>query len=89
MLVLILPMRNGNYYCKKTVKMLLFVLILPMRNGNQVLLYMHLVQFFCSYPTYEEWKPCKISSNSLFSLLVLILPMRNGNPNSIACGMGG
>ena len=55
-IVLILPMRNGNILYMYLEILQLFVLILPMRNGNNTtLLYMHLEQPR-SYPTYEEWK---------------------------------
>ena len=56
-LVLILPMRNGNW-----VKMILkglrsgIVLILPMRNGNPIFPTSRLKRLISSYPTYEEWK---------------------------------
>ena len=58
-LVLILPMRNGNqhliFLCH--IVPLCIVLILPMRNGNYSFLKeMGATSNFGSYPTYEEWK---------------------------------
>jgi len=55
-LVLILPMRNGNAQCSFDIAIISFVLILPMRNGNQSSKLPLLQRFYCSYPTYEEWK---------------------------------
>ena len=56
-LVLILPMRNGNHLQIISFPILYVqVLILPMRNGNTIAQ----VRFRgrqSSYPTYEEWKP--------------------------------
>jgi len=54
------------------------VLILPMRNGNHSYQLDLKLSFYCSYPTYEEWKLLFFKSIFLFSF-VLILPMRNGN----------
>ena len=60
------------------------VLILPMRNGNAVDdAKIANLNAASSYPTYEEWKPCKrcyIRKDS--GKRVLILPMRNGNSNT-------
>ena len=55
-LVLILPMRNGNKSssvgsCRQNI-----VLILPMRNGNGIPASSTGDNVQCSYPTYEEWK---------------------------------
>ena len=79
-LVLILPMRNGNFGAGKrlftTGKL---VLILPMRNGNCVNSASIAMFSGCSYPTYEEWK--LLNPPFIYQLVfsVLILPMRNGN----------
>jgi len=54
--VLILPMRNGNFYKFYSTRIRSLVLILPMRNGNYFLRYLRLVHQVSSYPTYEEWK---------------------------------
>ena len=77
-LVLILPMRNGNYTSVNPYGVTLYVLILPMRNGNFNNSSISCNFFSSSYPTYEEWKLRKSISCSKKEL-VLILPMRNGN----------
>ena len=77
-IVLILPMRNGNYIKEVDAASFSVVLILPMRNGNEYLLLSNSCILFCSYPTYEEWKLFLIRLKK-DGKLVLILPMRNGN----------
>ena len=39
----------------------------------------HKMCWFCSYPTYEEWKHCLSAKFNIAAVFVLILPMRNGN----------
>jgi len=74
-------MRNGNVYETLPSLTLKKVLTVPMRNGN-LLLFSLLYHFlFCSYRTYEEWKP-SVSLVSNVITLVLTVPMRNGNPNN-------
>ena len=60
------------------LRLLLFclklVLILPMRNGNLLFLKFLILQIFCSYPTYEEWKPFfHLLFNLFFSLFLSYL----------------
>ena len=55
------------------------VLTVPMRNGNFCLCIGTQKAFFCSYRTYEEWKPrFRIFIHPALNL-VLTVPMRNGN----------
>ena len=78
-IVLILPMRNGNLEKLNIHQHYFHVLILPMRNGNSHLsAYWHW-QTSRSYPTYEEWKPWFGKCSRSGGFCVLILPMRNGN----------
>ena len=84
LVVLILPMRNGNYRCihlyKKLIKTI--VLILPMRNGNllkpsesQEIRNVLILPMRNGNRSYEE--------NNYEKIVVLILPMRNGNKKYI------
>ena len=50
-----------------------------MRNGNKSNPFSLNILFNSSYPTYEEWKHCKIKASNVKLFAVLILPMRNGN----------
>ena len=53
-------MRNGNSNKKpKAISASDYVLILPMRNGNPNSKVRSNLDISGSYPTYEEWKPCK------------------------------
>ena len=62
LLVLILPMRNGNPFSDGNSKPpILPVLILPMRNGNTLLSLCKNQLKNRSYPTYEEWKQISYS----------------------------
>ena len=70
--VLILPMRNGNFFHLQYYFLIRKrVLILPMRNGNisSNVFYTH--SGYCSYPTYEEWKPTILYNISSYLLVFL------------------
>jgi len=60
-------MRNGNHDEILEVYKEKYVLILPMRNGNVVVLRLPNKFIWCSYPTYEEWKPFWIKNKSFWS----------------------
>ncbi len=66
-IVLILPMRNGNKILSFMQYSREIVLILPMRNGNLLFLSFYILLFYCSYPTYEEWKPDMLFAISMNS----------------------
>ena len=77
--VLILPMRNGNFFLRLYRLFLHLVLILPMRNGNYskfVKQQQALFQFLSYLWGMETTRPTLIIR---FLTKVLILPMRNGN----------
>jgi len=80
--VLTVPMRNGNHRNALTYeRMELCVLTVPMRNGNFDAVYCIEYKIVCSYRTYEEWKPKRITKEEAREL-VLTVPMRNGNRSS-------
>ena len=56
--VLTVPMRNGNTSTAGfTFRDSISVLTVPMRNGNWMACYLLKNWKYCSYRTYEEWKP--------------------------------
>jgi len=60
LVVLTVPMRNGNNQILRNTTPKTRVLTVPMRNGN----FSDMVvgaDIYSSYRTYEEWKPCKSS----------------------------
>ena len=78
LLVLILPMRNGNERFLVAFQNTVSVLILPMRNGNSKIFSPNSFNIFVLIlpmrnGNYSFWR------NSPVSIQVLILPMRNGN----------
>ena len=78
LLVLILPMRNGNSVSSAYSNTEVYSSY-PTYEEWKLLFNMYMPNItHCSYPTYEEWKPpCLL--NILYLFPVLILPMRNGN----------
>ena len=78
-LVLILPMRNGNFLLLTKPSNTICVLILPMRNGNdgEKLIFAMNGKQFLSY----LWGMETIDNRQIYArwTIVLILPMRNGN----------
>jgi len=84
-LVLILPMRNGNTLMRWSGRYnLACVLILPMRNGNSVDCGVYGARKYTLFLSYlwgmETWLTlCGMKE----AYIVLILPMRNGNSEAI------
>jgi len=78
-LVLTVPMRNGNPPSQSLDDPVYEkVLTVPMRNGNIRYVNSGLPSGSRSYRTYEEWKRPKAPSFRV-PTIVLTVPMRNGN----------
>ncbi len=79
LMVLNLPMRNGNTNRENSGHKCLVVLNLPMRNGNGRSFFPSLLRGESLKSSYEEWKPGEKRAQMSLVYAVLNLPMRNGN----------
>jgi len=69
LVVLTVPMRNGNIVFLLSTESSFIVLTVPMRNGNASIFFFADCTAVGSYRTYEEWKPevqAAITSNLPF-----------------------